>query len=235
MNCIVIDDDSFARKLIDEYIRRTKPLVLLHSLSSAMEAIDVLSSNEIVDLIFLDIEMPGMSGIDFLNSLSTLPQIIIISAKEKYAVNAFDYDITDYLLKPVPYNRFIKAVNKALERQKNDKIHSAGTEIYIRQKNSLVKIKYSDIIWVEAMENYIVIYTIHEKYTLSFTMHAIEEKLPPKMFIRIHRSFIVNIAEIHSIEEKVVHVKTGNDSINCIPLGKMYREKLLKVLNVISK
>ena len=236
MNCIIIDDDSFIRKIIEEFIKKTESLSLLCSLPSAVEAINLLGTNGgDVDLIFLDIEMPEMTGIDFLNSLSSLPQIIIISSKEKYAVNAFEYDVTDYLLKPVTYSRFCKAVNKALERQKKINIHSAETEIFIKHNYTLVKLKYSDILWIEAMENYVVINTFDEKYTMHFTMRAIEEKLPTKQFLRVHRSFIINIAGIQSIEEKTIHIITKGMTINKIPIGRSYKDRLLKELVVFER
>ncbi len=235
MNCIIIDDDSFVRKITEDFVKKTESLTLLHSLSSAVEAINVLNSNENIDLIFLDIEMPEMTGIDFLNSLSTLPQIIIISSKDKYAIDAFEYDVTDYLLKPFAYSRFSKAVNKALERQEKSRMHAKGDEIFIKHNSSLVKLKYADILWVEAMENYVIINTFDEKYMIHFTMRAIEEKLPPKQFLRVHRSFIVNVSSIHSIEDNTIHIKTSDKARNSIPIGKSYKDKLLKELNVIVR
>ncbi len=235
MNCIIIDDDSFVRKITEDFVKKTESLTLLHSLSSAVEAINVLNSNANIELIFLDIEMPEMSGIDFLNALNNLPQIIIISSKDKYAIDAFEYDVTDYLLKPFTYSRFCKAVNKAQERQEKSRLHSKGDEIFIKHNSSLIKLKYSDILWVEAMENYVIINTFTEKYTIHFTMRAIEEKLPPKQFVRVHRSFIVNVGSIHSIEDNAIHIKTGDKARNTIPIGKSYKDKLLKDLNVIVR
>jgi len=235
MNCIIIDDDSFVRKITEDFVAKTESLKLIGSLSSAMDAINLLSSNENIDLIFLDIEMPEMTGIDFLNALSTLPQVIIISSKEKYAVNAFEYDVTDYLLKPFTYSRFCKAVSKANERQEKDRMHAKSDVIFIKHNASLVKLKYPDILWVEAMENYVLINTYDEKYMIHFTMRAIEEKLPPKQFLRVHRSFIVNVGSIHSIADNIIQIKTKEKAKNEIPIGKVYRDKLLKVLNVIVK
>ena len=233
MNCIIIDDDIVTRKITEECVNKTESLNLLHSLDNAVEAINVLGSNgDNIDLIFLDIEMPEMTGIDFLNSLTSFPQIIIVSSKEKYAVNAFEYDVTDYLLKPYTYSRFCRAVNKALERKKKANIHSSETEIFIKHNFSLVKLKYSDILWIEAMENYVVINTFNERYTMHATMHAIEEKLPPKQFLRVHRSFIVNIAGIHSIEEHTIHIITHDATNNKIPIGRSHKEIFLKELNV---
>ena len=235
MNCIIIDDDSFVRKITEDFVKKNESLTLLHSLSSAVEANNVLNSNENIDLIFLDIEMPEMTGIDFLNSLSSLPQVIIVSSKEKYALDAFEYDVTDYLLKPFTYSRFCKAVNKVLERQEKNRMHAKGEEIFIKHNSSLVKLKYAEILWIEAMENYVIINTFSEKYMIHFTMRAIEEKLPPKQFLRVHRSFIVNIGSIHSIEDNSIYIKTNDKTKNSIPIGKSYKDKLLGELNVIAR
>ena len=235
MNCIIIDDDSFVRKITEDFVNKTESLTLIHSLSSAVEAINVLGSNENIDLIFLDIEMPEMTGIDFLNALVTLPQIIIISSKEKYAINAFEYDVTDYLLKPFTYSRFCKAVNKALERQEKNRMYAKNDEIFIKHNTSLVKLKYTDILWWEAMENYVIVNTFDEKYTIHFTLQSIVEKLSPKQFMRTHRSFIVNVDHIHSITDNTIFIKTKDKPKNEIPISKMYKEKLLKALNVMLK
>ena len=235
MNCIIIDDDSLIRKIVEDFVKKTESLTLSHSLSSAIKAIDLLNANENIDLIFLDIEMPEMTGIDFLNSLSTLPQIIIISSKEQYAIKAFDYDVTDYLLKPFDYSRFIKAVHKALARQEKSRMHAKNDEIFIKHNSSLMKLKYADILWIEAMENYVIINTYNDKYMIHFTMRALEEKLPPKQFVRVHRSYIINLNNIHSIEDNTIYIKTNIKATNDIPIGKLYKNKLLKELNVILK
>jgi len=235
MNCIIVDDDSFVRKIIEDFVRKTESLTLLHSLSSAVEAINVLNSNENIDLIFLDIEMPEMTGIEFLNAMSALPQIIIVSSKDKYAINAFDYDVTDYLLKPFDYGRFCKAVGKAIAREEKSRVHTKGDEVFIKHNSSLVKMKYTDILWIEAMENYIVIHTFDDKFTIHFTMRAIEEKLPQKQFLRVHRSFIINVNSIHSIEDNAVVIKTNDKLKNNILIGKSYKDKLLRELNVIER
>ena len=235
MNCIIIDDDNFVRKITEDFVKKTESLNLLHSLSNAVDAINVLGTNENVDLVFLDIEMPEMTGIDFLNALNTLPQIIIISSKEKYAIEAFEYDVTDYLLKPFTYSRFCKAVNKALDRQEKNRMHAKADEIFIKHNSSLVKLKYIDILWVEAMENYVVINTFDEKYMIHFTMRAIEKKLPAKQFLRVHRSFIVNIGSIQSIGDNTIYIKTIEKAKNEIPIGKVFKDNLLKALNVIAR
>ena len=202
MNCIIIDDDLMSRRIIEEFVNRTDQLHLLSSYENAVDAINAFNSEEDIDLIFLDIEMPEMSGIDFMETLANPPQIIIISSKDKYALDAFNYDVTDYLLKPISYSRFFKAVNKANVRFKN-KVDPKDDEIFIKKNSALVRLKYEDILWVEALENYVIFNTFGEKYTIHFTMKAIEQKLPSNRFTRVHRSYIVNTSSINVISRYI--------------------------------
>lgn len=233
MNCIIIDDDLMSRRIIEEFISRTDQLRLLASFENAVDAINVFSSDEDVDLIFLDIEMPEMSGIDFLETLTNPPQIIIISSKDKYALDAFNYDVTDYLLKPIAYSRFFKAINKANVRFKN-KVDSKENEIFIKKNSALVRLKYEDILWIEALENYVIFNTFNEKFTIHFTMKAVENKLPSSRFTRVHRSFIVNTSRINVIEDNSIIIKV-HDGNKSIPIGKSYKDNLLKDINLIVK
>jgi DNA-binding LytR/AlgR family response regulator len=233
MNCIIIDDDLMSRRIIEEFVNRTDQLNLLNSYENAVDAINAFTSEEDIDLIFLDIEMPEMSGIDFMETLVNPPQIIIISSKDKYALEAFNYDVTDYLLKPISYSRFFKAVNKANVRFKN-KVDTKENEIFIKKNSALVRLKYEDILWVEALENYVIFNTFGEKYTIHFTMKAIEQKLPSNRFTRVHRSYIVNTSSINVIEDNSVIIKT-HDGSKSIPIGKSYKDKLMGDINLIIK
>lgn len=235
MNCIIIDDDEMSRRVVEEFIGRTDFLNLVNSYTNAVEAINYLNQGEDVHLIFLDVEMPEMTGIEFLNSLTLPPQVIIISSKEKYAIQAFDYSVTDYLLKPITYARFFKAASKAYEIfNKGRLLTDTDKEIFIKKNSSLVRIKYNDILWVEALENYVVINTTTDKFTIHFTMKSIENQLPMVKFKRVHRSFIVNVSRITSIEDNSVIIKM-TDSKKVIPIGKSYRDKLLKEINLMNK
>ncbi len=234
MKCIIIDDDEITCRVIEDYVKRTSFLELMASFGSAVEAINYINAGNSVNLVFLDIEMPEMTGIEFLNTITQKPQIVIVSSREKYALEAFEYNVTDYLLKPVTYARFFKAANKALENFDKNQQTSSDDEIFIKKGNSLVKIKFSDILWVEALENYVVINTQTDKFTIHFTMKAIENQLPPVYFKRVHRSFIVNIKSIFSIEDNSVVVKV-NDGKKLIPIGKSYRDNLLNEINLMNK
>ncbi|MBI5541395.1 MAG: response regulator transcription factor [Bacteroidia bacterium] len=243
MNCIIVDDDKMSRKVLEEFVKRTDSLNLINTYSNAVEAINSLKNcQDPIHLIFLDIEMPDMSGIEFLNTLKEVSsQIIIVSAKDKYAITAFEYDVTDYLLKPITYARFYKAVDKAFKRiddiisikrpsdQKED-----IDEIFIKKNSTLVRLKYDDILYIEALENYVIVNTYTEKFTIHFTMKSIEDKLPVKKFKRVHRSFIVNINRIKGIEDNSIIIKL-EEGIKLLPVGKSYKDKLLSEINVIVK
>lgn len=235
MNCIIIDDDEMSRIILEKFIKKTGFLHFAGSFDSAIQAIQFINRNADIDLVFLDIEMPEMTGIDFLNSVKNLPQVIITSAKEHYAVQAFEHDVTDYIVKPVSYPRLFKAVDKAYNKFKEPKKENTNNDgFFIKSSSVLVRLKYEDIYWVEALENYIGINTFKEKFTIHFTMKAIENELPKDLFTRVHRSFIVNISKITLIEENTIILQTskGNRSI---PIGKSYRDKLMDDINLMSK
>ncbi len=234
MKCIVIDDDALSRRVIEEFITRTDFLNFANSFQNAIEAINPLDKTpDDIDLIFLDIEMPEMDGIDFLNTLKNLPQVIIVSSKEKYALEAFDYDVTDYLLKPVTYGRFYKAVLKAknIHEARNKK---ESDEIFIKKNSALVQLKYDDILWVEALENYVIVNSYNEKFTIHFTMKSIESQLPDSQFKRVHRSYIVNVRKINRIEDNSVFIKS-NEGVKAIPIGKAYKDKFMGDINLMGK
>ncbi|MBN2348194.1 MAG: response regulator transcription factor [Bacteroidales bacterium] len=233
MNCIIIDDDLMSRKIIEEFVSRTEQLNLINSFENAVDAINAFTEDEDIDLIFLDIEMPEMSGIDFLETLQNPPQIIIISSKDKYALDAFNYDVVDYLLKPISYSRFFKAINKANIRFKN-KVDPKDHEIFIKKNSALVRLKYEDILWVEALENYVIFNTFTDKYTIHFTMKAIEQKLPSNRFTRVHRSYIVNTSSINVIEDNSIVIKT-KEGPKSLPIGKSYKDKLMGDINLMIK
>jgi DNA-binding LytR/AlgR family response regulator len=235
MNCMIIDDDTLSRRIIEEFIQKTDGLDLVSSSGNPVESINILKKHDEIHLIFLDIEMPEMSGIDLLDSLKNPPQVIIVSSKGKYAVDSYEYDVTDYLLKPVEYGRFYRAVAKAFKRFEQMTAEQIGKdEIFIKKNATLVKLKYDDILWVEALENYVIFQTYDEKFTIHFTMKAIEQKLPSSKFTRVHRSYIVNTSCINVIEDNSVIIRTA-DGNKSIPIGKSYKEKLMRDINLIIK
>jgi DNA-binding LytR/AlgR family response regulator len=236
MNCIIVDDDKLSRRIVEEFVHKTDNLDLLGSFTNGIEAINFIRHHQDeVHVIFLDIEMPEMDGIELLKSLENPPQVIIISSKEKYALNAFEYDVTDYLLKPIPYSRFYKAVSKAFTRFERDRLDGLSKEeIFIKKNSTLVRLRYEDILWIEALENYVIFNTYTDRYTIHFTMKAIEQKLPPQKFTRVHRSYIVNVSSINFIEDNAIIVKT-EDGHKSIPIGKSYKDKLMGDINLMIK
>ncbi|MFZ5939652.1 MAG: LytR/AlgR family response regulator transcription factor [Bacteroidota bacterium] len=235
MYCILIDDDTLSRRIIEEFIHRTEGLELKASFSDAVEAINFIKKDTDIQLIFLDIEMPQMTGIDFLDSLKNPPQVVIVSAKGKYALDSYEYDVADYLLKPVTYSRFFKAVEKVIKRiELIQDSEMNKDEIFIKKNSTLVRLKFNDILWVEALENYVIFNTFKEKYTIHFTMKAIEQRLPMRKFTRVHRSYIVNTSCIDVIEDNAVLIRV-EEGTKSIPIGKSYKEKLMKDINLIIK
>lgn len=236
MNCIIVDDDKLSCRIIEGYVNRYSTLNLIGTFNDAIEARNVLTQRRDIDLIFLDIMMPEMDGFDFIGSLESPPNIIIISSAEEHALRAFDFNAVDYLLKPISYSRFCKAIDK-LQRYYLRKETGSATgdeEIFIKSGSSLVKLKLRDIIYVEALENYVTVNTYDEKYTIHFTMKAIESQLPSGLFIRVHRSYIVNKTMIQSIRENTLELNLGN-SVKSIPVGKSYRDSLLSEINVMAR
>jgi DNA-binding LytR/AlgR family response regulator len=235
MNCIIIEDDPLSVRIIQEFVRKTTDLNLIHTFSNAIDAINILQTDESIELIFLDIELPEMSGLEFLDSIKEAPQVIIISSKGLYAADAFDYEVADYLVKPISYARFYKAIQRARKRMEKDKLDKIGrNEIFIKKDSTLVRLKYDEILWIEALENYVIFNTFNEKFTIHFTMKAIEQKLPQDKFTRVHRSFIVNTSSIDAIEDNSVLVKV-HDGTKSIPIGKSYKDKLMGDINLIVK
>jgi DNA-binding LytR/AlgR family response regulator len=236
MNCIVIDDDSVSRLLIEKYVNKTDFLEFKGAYNSAIDALNAMKTENDIDLIFLDIEMPEMSGVEFIKTLQNLPQIIVISAKDKYALEAIEYDVTDYLLKPISFSRFLRGVEKASKKHKEFQEQISGKDgIFIKSSSSsLVRLKYEEILWVEALENYVIINTFANKYTIHFTMKAIIGKLPMKMFARVHRSYIVNLAKIEMIEDNAIIMKIKGEN-KSIPIAKSYKDDLMNNINIMTK
>ncbi len=234
MKCIVIDDDKLIRIQLQKFIERTKECELLGTFSSADEALQNVNLDN-VDLIFLDIEMPGMSGLDFLEIFKHLPAVVVISAKERYAVDAFDFDVDDYILKPIEYQRFLKAVDRVKEKFvkfKPSRLENNG--IFIKENSTTFrKILYEDIYWIEALENYVSIHTVRGRFTIHFTMKSLERLLPRNKFFRIHRSYIVNLDKIEVIEDNFAVIYFRGQK-KLIPIAKAVRDELLSRLNIVK-
>ena len=235
MNCIIVDDDKLSCKILEGYVNKSSSLNLIGSFSDSLEARDVVTKRKDIDLIILDVLMPEMNGFDFIVSLDFPPNIIIVSSAEEFAIRAFDFNVVDYLLKPITYGRFCKAIDKTIRYFGRKEVASTGNEeIFIKKGSSLVKLKLRDIIYIEALENYVTLTTKEDKYTIHFTMKAIENQLPSGVFIRVHRSFIINKSMIQAIKENALDLNVGN-SLKSIPVGKSFRDSLLNDINVMAR
>ena len=235
MNCIIVDDDKLSCKILEGYVSKSTSLNLVGSFSDSVEARNIITKRHDIDLIILDIEMPELNGFDFIGSLDFPPNIILVSSAEEYAIKAFDFNVVDYLLKPVSYGRFCKAIDKTIRYFARKEVSNTGDEeIFIKKGSSLVKLKLRNIIYIEALENYVTLNTNDDKFTIHFTMKAIENQLPSGVFIRVHRSFIVNKSMIQTIRENSLDLNVGG-SLKSIPVGKSFRDSLLNDINVMSR
>ena len=229
MNCIVVDDEEFSRNVIKHFVNKTDGLTLVAECESAVDAFNVLKSTE-VDIVFLDVEMPEMSGLDLMKALDDMPQIILVTSRPNYAVEAFEYSVTDFLVKPVNYPRFLKAVSKAESNIKatNVTVEKKTNEVFVKADSKIVRLKLTDIIYIEALSDYVIINTPTRKYIIHSTMKGLEKKLPESDFIRVHRSYIVNLQKIDSIEDLNVIVPGKT-----IPIGASYKNNFLGKLNLL--
>ncbi|MCX6302061.1 MAG: LytTR family DNA-binding domain-containing protein [Bacteroidia bacterium] len=235
MNCIIVDDDKMSCKILEGYVSKSTSLNLIGTFNDSVDARNILTKRQDIDLIILDIQMPEMDGFDFIGSLENPPNIIIVSSAEQYAVKAFDFNVVDYLLKPVSYGRFCKAIDKSIRYFSRKEVTNTGDEeIFIKKGSSLVKLKLKDIIYIEALENYVTLTTNDDKFTIHFTMKAIENQLPSGIFIRVHRSYIINKSMIQTIKENSLDLIVG-DSLKSIPVGKSFRDTLLNDINVMAR
>lgn len=238
LKCIIVDDESLARKLIEENIRQLPFLELVGMCKNPFEAMQVLQE-QTVDLMFLDIQMPGMLGTKFLQGLREKPMVIFITAYSNYAVESYDLEVVDYLMKPVSMERFTKAAYKALEEkqkrmaiaqpvvQADLKVQTDGT-FFVNADYALVKVIVNDITHIESMKDYVKIFTASSSKPVitKSTLKGIEEKLPVSKFIRVHKSFIVNLDKIESIRSQNIVIGSHN-----IPVSDAHTESLMRALN----
>lgn len=227
IRCIAIDDEILVRELMEDNIRQLPFLSLVKTCKNAMEAYEVLQ-NEQIDLIFLDIQMPGLNGLQFLQSLAQPPMVILVTAYEQYAMDGFNLQVVDYLLKPFGFDRFLKACNRANElfRLKNNH-HDEPSDFFVNVEYTLVKIVINDIEYIEGLKDYIKIYMFGaDKPVLTrMTLKAMEEKLGPSAFIRTHKSFLVALKKVTAVKRDFVCIGEKE-----IPVSEFYKENLTKAL-----
>lgn len=238
MKCVIIDDEPLAVDLLVEFVGRVESLELVTTFTNAIDAISIINQSE-VDLIFLDIEMPHFTGIDFINAIEKKPLIIFTTAYSNYAVEGFNLGAVDYLVKPIPFNRFLKAVLRAqqifipknLSQQTNQTINSPEIEhdfMFVRAEYENVKINFSDILFIEGLKDYVKIYTTDNKYTLTLiSLIKLENLLSSKGFARIHRSYIINIRHVKSIQKNKVLIAEKR-----LPISESYKTTFFEKINI---
>ncbi|KIC63490.1 LytR/AlgR family response regulator transcription factor [Chryseobacterium taiwanense] len=232
MNCIIVDDEELAHNVIEEYISRIPFLNLVKNCYDIQETIQVLQNNS-VDLIFLDINLPNITGIEFLKSFNKLPNVIITTAYDDCAVMGFEMDVIDYLLKPFSFERFLKAVYKSYNLQNNTKILQEKSNqnlfndsfIFVRSNNEDVKLNLSEIIRINALKDYIIIFTETRKLIIHQTMKSISEKIDSENFIRVHNSHIISLRHLQSVGKNTIMI--GNERI---PVSEKYKAYLSKTI-----
>lgn len=234
MKCIVVDDEPLARQLIEGYIQRVDGLMLVKSCANAVEAFEAVHIMP-VDLIFLDIEMPKVTGLDFLRSLSKPPKVILTTAYREFAFEAYNLDVIDYLLKPILFERFLRSLSKVYEFGPSLRaLHPPATVnpsskhpyIYFKEDREMVKVYIKDILYIESMKDYVKVKTTDKQIISYQRISYLEEKLPADKFLRIHRSFIIALDRVNAYTVHSVKVGTME-----IPIGRNYKLEALKVLN----
>ncbi|HEX6193825.1 MAG TPA: LytTR family DNA-binding domain-containing protein [Chitinophagaceae bacterium] len=231
IRCLIVDDEPPAREIIRRYIEQVPTLVLVGECANAIQAFTLLQQ-QAIDLVFLDIRMPQLNGNDFLKTLKHPPKIIFTTAYSEYALEGYDLDIVDYLLKPIPFDRFLKAVNKASQGAiEKPEVSSQGEDkknesfVYFRADRKMVKVTLQDILYVESMKDYVKIITRNGTIITKQSITSVQAMLPEKEFVRNHRSFIVATRHIRSFTSEIIEI---NDTE--IPIGKLFRNEVLKML-----
>lgn len=236
MNCLIIDDEPLAVELLEDFVSKVPFLKLVASCSNGIEAIAILKDNE-VDLIFTDIEMPDFSGIEFIKSLAVKPMFIFTTAYSHYAIEGFNLNAIDYLVKPIPFHRFLKAVNRAQElfllkkedlKKTGQLIQTTETSsfIFVKSDYENIKINLDAIKYIEGLKDYIkIVSTSHKPILTLSSFKKIEEKLPTNLFVRVHRSYIVSLKHIHSVQRNRIII----DNVR-IPIGNNYKDDFIKII-----
>lgn len=230
---IIVDDEPLALDILEAFVQKMPNLELVARCENAFEANEAINSNE-VDLMFLDIQMPQLNGVDFLKSLKNPPEVIFTTAFSDYAIEGYELNIVDYLLKPISMDRFMKAVNKATDKLSQSNVKPSpeedATYFFVKADKKLVKINFDEIIYIEGLKDYVIIKQESSRVITLQTMKSLEAKLPAPMFRRIHRSFIVNTTKLKALDGNSLEV-IEKGQIKVLPIGKNYRDELLKQIN----
>lgn len=233
MNCLIVDDEEMSRTVVRHFVEQTESLKLVGVCENAVEASKLLHKEK-VDVLFLDIEMPDMTGYQLLEVLKEQsPQVVLVTAKKEHAAEAFNYNVADYLVKPLNYPRFLKAITRVQERLNGCEANIKPTkrsheELFVRSDSKIIKVNFNDILYVEALADYIMIFTQDAKIIVHSTMKGFQSRLPESKFTRIHRSYIVNVDKVEAIENLFVVINKKR-----LPIGTSYKEDFMKRLNLL--
>ena len=233
LKCLVIDDEPPARKILQGYINELPLLELTGECGNALHSIYFLQQNN-VDLIFLDIKMPQMNGNEFLKTIKNPPSVIFTTAHMDYAMEGYELDVVDYLLKPIKFDRFVKAVNKAITLKGNNVTDEkpvmnqkhGDSFVYFRCERKMIKVMLKDVLYIESMKDYVKIFTTEDTIITKLSLNAVQAMLPEKDFLRTHRSFVVSVQKIKSYTHELLEINKIE-----IPIGKLYRSEVLNVLH----
>ena len=229
MKSIIIDDNEIALLATQQCVLKAEQISLVKTFNNALQALSYIASNP-VDLIFLDIEMPELNGIEFIKAMKhPHPLIVLTTSHPEFALEAYEHNVLDYLVKPIALPRFLNAIAKAqamFEKHNIDKIEN--DIIFIKKGNIIVKVNKSDVLWIEGLGDYVTLNTEKEKFIVHSTMHSIEQKFASNEYMRVHRSFIIRIDRINNIEDNCISYFD-----KFIPIGKTYRESVFKRLNLL--
>jgi DNA-binding LytR/AlgR family response regulator len=225
MNCLIVDDEPIARKGMEEYVREIEFLHLVGQCENPLKAAAMLSEHQ-VDLLLLDIQMPKLSGIEFLKTLRNPPLVILTTAFPEYALEGYALDVTDYLVKPISFQRFLKATQKALEIHTLRKTATPSADgpdyFFVKSESKFEKIFYRDVLYIESLQNYTVIYTTTKKFIAYLTLASLENQLPRDRFVKVHKSFIISVPAVNSIEGNEVVI--GNTHI---PISRNLKDEVV--------
>ncbi|MVT11409.1 LytR/AlgR family response regulator transcription factor [Chitinophaga tropicalis] len=232
ISCYIVDDEKHAIQVLAKYIEQTPGLLLMGTSENPLEALQIFREKGYADITFVDIDMPQLSGIDLSELLHDKTSIVFATAYDKYAVQAFEKNAIDYILKPISYERFLKCINKQNSRivksPQEEEDNSRG-HFYIQyeMKGKIVKLAYEDVVQIQALKNYVIIHAHNGKYITYLTMKEMEESLPPAIFMRVHKSFIVNLTKVVAIDGNLIQLKDKME----LTLGVSYKEAFFNRLN----
>lgn len=222
IKCIIIDDEPLAIKVIESHLKEFQNFEIAGTFNNPISALPLIEE-ENIEAIFLDINMAKMNGLEFIKSVELKSNIVITTAYREYAVESFDLNVLDYLVKPIPFNRFLKSINKITQKvaqQKEGKSETSDTNdsyIFLKVDKKLVKINYEDILYIESLKDYIKIFTLTDNYLVHKSLTSLTEELPQDKFLRIHRSFTISIDKVDSVEGNSIEIGTKR-----IPIGRKY-------------